>query len=162
MWPLPGPVIEPVLPALAGKFLTTQPPGKPFLSFSLSFYCVSIICLSVYLPIIYLSCTHKSYDSIDSCISCYLHFSAQPNTLGKRPSEVSSTSTPWKLLPDKSRKWKFHLRKHAVKSLTVPLKKNKISDFRATSFYTRMIPDNPTTQVLRNKVISSFSFSSPF
>ena len=28
MWALPGPVIEPVSPALAGRFLTTAPPGK--------------------------------------------------------------------------------------------------------------------------------------
>ena len=29
MWDLPGPGLEPVLPALAGGFLTTAPPGKP-------------------------------------------------------------------------------------------------------------------------------------
>ena len=29
MWDLPGPGIEPVFPALAGGFLTTEPPGKP-------------------------------------------------------------------------------------------------------------------------------------
>ena len=29
MWDLPGPGIEPVSPALAGRFLTTVPPGKP-------------------------------------------------------------------------------------------------------------------------------------
>ena len=29
MWDLPGPGIEPVVPALAGRFLTTAPPGKP-------------------------------------------------------------------------------------------------------------------------------------
>ena len=28
MWDLPGPGIEPVFPALAGRFLTTVPPGK--------------------------------------------------------------------------------------------------------------------------------------
>ena len=31
MWNLPRPGIEPVSPALAGGFLTTAPPGKPFL-----------------------------------------------------------------------------------------------------------------------------------
>ena len=30
MWDLPGPGIEPVSPALAGGFLTTGPPGKPY------------------------------------------------------------------------------------------------------------------------------------
>ena len=29
MWDLPGPVLEPVSPALAGRFSTTVPPGKP-------------------------------------------------------------------------------------------------------------------------------------
>ena len=29
MWDLPGPGLEPVFPALAGRFLTTVPPGKP-------------------------------------------------------------------------------------------------------------------------------------
>ena len=31
MWDLPGPGLEPVSPALAGRFSTTVPPGKPFL-----------------------------------------------------------------------------------------------------------------------------------
>ena len=29
MWDLPGPGLEPMSPALAGRFLTTVPPGKP-------------------------------------------------------------------------------------------------------------------------------------
>ena len=29
MWYLPGPGLEPMSPALAGRFLTTAPPGKP-------------------------------------------------------------------------------------------------------------------------------------
>ena len=34
MWDLPRPGLEPVSPALAGRFSTTAPPGKPlFLSF---------------------------------------------------------------------------------------------------------------------------------
>ena len=31
MWDLLGPGLEPVSPALAGRFLTTVPPGKPSL-----------------------------------------------------------------------------------------------------------------------------------
>ena len=31
MWDLPGPGLEPVSPALAGRFSTTAPPGKPYL-----------------------------------------------------------------------------------------------------------------------------------
>ena len=30
VWDLPGPGLEPVSPALAGGFLTTAPPGKPY------------------------------------------------------------------------------------------------------------------------------------
>ena len=30
MWDLPGPGLEPVSPALVGRFLTTAPPGKPY------------------------------------------------------------------------------------------------------------------------------------
>ena len=29
MWDLPGPGLEPMSPALAGRFSTTAPPGKP-------------------------------------------------------------------------------------------------------------------------------------
>ena len=29
MWDLPGSVIEPASPALAGRFFTTEPPGSP-------------------------------------------------------------------------------------------------------------------------------------
>ena len=29
MWDLPRPGLEPVFPALAGGFLTTEPPGRP-------------------------------------------------------------------------------------------------------------------------------------
>ena len=31
MWDLPGPGIEPASPALVGRFLTTEPPGKPLM-----------------------------------------------------------------------------------------------------------------------------------
>ena len=31
MWNLPRPGIEPICPALAGKFFTTRPPGKPWM-----------------------------------------------------------------------------------------------------------------------------------
>ena len=32
MWDLPRPGLEPVFPALTGRFSTTAPPGKPFIS----------------------------------------------------------------------------------------------------------------------------------
>ena len=31
MWDLPGPGLKPVSPALAGRFSTTAPPGKPWI-----------------------------------------------------------------------------------------------------------------------------------
>ena len=36
MWDLPGPGLEPVSPALAGRLSTTAPPGKPW-SFNVDF-----------------------------------------------------------------------------------------------------------------------------
>ena len=41
MWDLPGPGLEPVSPALDGRFLTTAPPGKPF-NFWYVFYFLSV------------------------------------------------------------------------------------------------------------------------
>ena len=38
MWNLPGPGIEPVSPALAGRFLTTGPPGKSWFPFQLPLF----------------------------------------------------------------------------------------------------------------------------
>ena len=39
---LPDPRIEPVSPVLAGRFFTTEPPGKSvYLVFSLSFLCLT-------------------------------------------------------------------------------------------------------------------------
>ena len=41
MWDLPRPGLEPVFPALAGRFSTTAPPGKPgVLNFVESFFCI--------------------------------------------------------------------------------------------------------------------------
>ena len=44
MWDLPGPGLEPVSPALAGRFLTTAPPGKSDL------WCFNMIYSSSHLP----------------------------------------------------------------------------------------------------------------
>ena len=41
MWDLPGPGLEPVSPALAGRFSTTAPPGKPPLTLSEQVYFLS-------------------------------------------------------------------------------------------------------------------------
>ena len=42
MWDLPRPGLEPVSPALAGRFSTTVPPGKPDSSISLKFILVDV------------------------------------------------------------------------------------------------------------------------
>ena len=47
MWDLPRPGLEPVSPALAGRFSTTAPPGKPHIPFY------------VYVPHLL---THSSFD----------------------------------------------------------------------------------------------------
>ena len=51
MWDLPRPGLEPVSPALAGRFSTTAPPGKPqimwFLSFPLLIWCITLIDLRI-------------------------------------------------------------------------------------------------------------------
>ena len=39
MWDLPGPGTEPVSPASAGGFLTTEPPGKPSHQFLFKMSC---------------------------------------------------------------------------------------------------------------------------
>ena len=46
MWDLPRPGIKPVSPALAGGFLTTAPPGKPyFLFFKIFIYLYKYVCM---------------------------------------------------------------------------------------------------------------------
>ena len=50
MWDLPRPGLEPVFPALAGRFLTTAPPGKPYRIFLLLLHCrSSFYILSLYI-----------------------------------------------------------------------------------------------------------------
>ena len=43
MWDLPRPGLEPVSPALAGRFSTTAPPGKPGNTFNTGFFNLCII-----------------------------------------------------------------------------------------------------------------------
>ena len=44
MWDLPGPGLEPMFPALAGRFSTTVPPGKPS---NLIFERLTMMCLGL-------------------------------------------------------------------------------------------------------------------
>ena len=61
MWDLPGPGLEPVSPALAGRFSTTAPPGKP---------------LSCFLCAIFI---HK-YDSIRKLTNLKFNFKLQDSS----------------------------------------------------------------------------------
>ena len=69
MWDLPGPGIEPVSPALAGRFLTTVPPGMSHLVISLLTYLISFrvenICL--YFSSVYCG-------ELSSIIHLFFHF----------------------------------------------------------------------------------------
>ena len=47
---LPDPGIKPVSLALAGRFFTTEPPGKPCLCYTVSPYCFPVLCVVVLLP----------------------------------------------------------------------------------------------------------------
>ena len=48
MWDLPRPGLKPVSPALAGRFSTTVPPGKPiYILFKLAQLCYLKICVSI-------------------------------------------------------------------------------------------------------------------
>ena len=44
MWDLPGPGLKPVFPALAGGFLTTEPPGKPLFFIYLFLAALGLCC----------------------------------------------------------------------------------------------------------------------
>ena len=54
MWDLPRPGLEPVSPALAGRFSTTAPPGKPPLIF-LDIICFSSLSILIIAALSYLS-----------------------------------------------------------------------------------------------------------
>ena len=51
MWDLPRPGLKPVSPALAGRFSTTAPPGKPCITFYYWFI-YEILCIILFLYIL--------------------------------------------------------------------------------------------------------------
>ena len=67
MWDLPRPGLEPVSPALAGRFSTSAPPGKPPHSFLYSFPLWFITGYWIYFPVLYsrtLLFIHPIYNSL--------------------------------------------------------------------------------------------------
>ena len=44
MWNFPGPEIEPKSPALAGRFFTIEPPGKPPFLFFIEIQLTAVLC----------------------------------------------------------------------------------------------------------------------
>ena len=48
MWDLPGPGFEPVSPALAGRFFTTEPPGKPLFLLIYFWLCWVLLCAWIF------------------------------------------------------------------------------------------------------------------
>ena len=73
MWDLPRPGLEPVSPALAGRFSTTAPPGKPNAVILIIFFTqkISIIYTDIRAPskIIILSVLGSRYQNIFKTIS---------------------------------------------------------------------------------------------
>ena len=69
MWDLPGPGLEPASPALAGRFLTTAPPGKYKNSFS--FDRTLLFSLAMHLKILFSKSEAKLYlsFSLHSCLA---------------------------------------------------------------------------------------------
>ena len=72
MWDLPGPVIEPMSPALAGGFLTTAPPGKSFFFFGF-FYFKSFPLSITYKKLIALLCVFLVIFVVITLCSFYFH-----------------------------------------------------------------------------------------
>ena len=53
MWDLPRPGLEPVSPALAGRFSTTAPPGKPYLIFLKRIVCVWFLLVCIMFAVLH-------------------------------------------------------------------------------------------------------------
>ena len=70
MWDLPRPGLEPVSPALAGRFSTTAPPGKPLYLVLIApgigevehlFMCLLTIFISCFKNFLYISASHLKF-----------------------------------------------------------------------------------------------------
>ena len=76
MWDLPRPGLEPVSPALAGRFSTTAPPGKPqnviFKKISTSYFLLLIKLTKIRASQNY-KVLQRHFPSIQPCIPRWLH-----------------------------------------------------------------------------------------
>ena len=64
MWDLPRPGLEPVSPALAGRFPTTAPPGKPLNTFFIYyFYFLNLFIYYLFLAVLGLHCCMWAFSS---------------------------------------------------------------------------------------------------
>ena len=64
MWDLPRPGLEPVSPALAGRFSTTAPPGKPELFVFLILNCMSCLYILEINPLLVASFANIFFHSV--------------------------------------------------------------------------------------------------
>ena len=104
MWDLPRPGLEPVSPALAGRFLTTVPPGKPLaiLYVSLCLFFVGpvfVLFLNPFRPLptfthstvfseaLLLACSGHTVSKAESLPSCSLYSSGTDRTINILSSE---------------------------------------------------------------------------
>ena len=77
MWDLPRPGLEPVSPALAGRFSTTAPPGKPHESFD-SCYFTSVMLEA--------ACGKEKSQEVLSCVPSWEQFRECSRKIGKGDS----------------------------------------------------------------------------
>ena len=89
MWDLPRPGLEPVSPALAGRFSTTAPPGKPLFVFNLYFIEVTlvynIIQVSCIKTLYFYFCIHYSVLTTKNLVSIHRHTVDSPLPISPSP-----------------------------------------------------------------------------
>ena len=74
MWDLPGPGHESVSPALAGRFLTTAPPGKPQINlFIFYILMVQMKCLTIF-GFVFSTYQNKIFPSLSGSETVYKIF----------------------------------------------------------------------------------------
>ena len=70
-WDLPRPGMEPVYPALAGRFLATRPPGKPWFSYLFNFFRKLLGCKISFYVLLLSEVTHFCFRNINKFAISY-------------------------------------------------------------------------------------------